>query len=429
MRKHVLLSAFACSPLWGSEPGVGWQWALALSQQHDVTVLTHTYFQDDIEAALRHRPHAGLQFSYFKVPLASGHPHRQLNSRLYYLAWQATVRRHVGRLLRQQRFDLVHHLTWGSYRLPCFLGGLGVPMALGPVGGGEGAPARLYRSWPWRERSFYRLRAASIVFSRWDPLVRHGLRHATCVLTKTAQTREALPRWAQGKAFDAAETGVTGVLTEATVQHRWHPPSTDAARPVLKLLYAGRLLGGKGLPYLLDAMRLLQQRQAPVHLSVAGDGHLLQWARKRVARDGLGPQVQLLGKVARDLMPALYDRSDLLAFPSWHDSSGNVVTEALARGLPVLCLDIGGPRYAVDAGCAVVVPAQGLDETGLAQALAQHIESLAHDRERLGRMAQGALTRARQLTWAAQVQRAYAEIESRLGWRRPAEPIRPDVAA
>lgn len=40
-RRHILLSAYACSPLWGSEPGVGWQWALELSKRHDVTVITH----------------------------------------------------------------------------------------------------------------------------------------------------------------------------------------------------------------------------------------------------------------------------------------------------------------------------------------------------------------------------------------------------
>ncbi len=422
-RRQVLLSAYACSPLWGSEPGVGWQWALELCKRHDVTVLTHAYFQQDIEAALRHKPQTALRFSYFRVPGLGGHPHRQLNSRLYYLAWQAAARGHVAQLIGQQRPDLIHHLTWGSYRLPCLLGGLGVPLAIGPVGGGEGAPARLYRSWPWRERVFYGLRALSITCSRWDPLVWYGMKHAVCVLTKTAETRRALPRWAQSKAFDAGETGIDAVLPEAAVQHRWLPPPLAAAPPVLQLLYAGRLQGGKGLPYLLAAMRLLQQRQAPVHLTVAGEGRLTQWALERVSRDALSPQVTMLGKVPREKMADLYDHSDLLAFPSWHDSSGNVVTEALARGLPVLCLDIGGPRYAVDAGCAVVVPTQGLDEAGLAIALAQQIEDLAHDRAQLGRLARGALVRGRHLTWAKQVQRAYDEIEKRLGWCSPGAPL------
>ena len=36
----VLLSAFACAPYRGSEPGVGWNWAMALAKYNDVVVLT-----------------------------------------------------------------------------------------------------------------------------------------------------------------------------------------------------------------------------------------------------------------------------------------------------------------------------------------------------------------------------------------------------
>ena len=38
---RILLSAFACAPHSGSEPGVGWHWALELARLgHDVLVLT-----------------------------------------------------------------------------------------------------------------------------------------------------------------------------------------------------------------------------------------------------------------------------------------------------------------------------------------------------------------------------------------------------
>jgi glycosyltransferase involved in cell wall biosynthesis len=429
-RRRVLLSAYACSPLWGSEPGVGWRWALELSKRHEVMVVTHAYFKDDIDDALRRQPCPGLHFTYFRAPHISGHPHRELNSRLYYLLWQATVRRHVARLVHEWRPDALHHLTWGSYRLPTFLGALGVPLVIGPVGGGEGAPRRLYRSWPWREYGFYSLRACSIVCSRWDPLVRLGLRHAACVLTKTAQTRQALPLWVQGKAFEAGETGIADALQcpPPRALTRSAPPSSPAGR-TLQLLFAGRLLGGKGITYLLAAMQLLRARRTPAHLTVAGDGRLLKWAQRTVARQGLAACVSLLGKVPREQMTALYDSSDLLAFPSWHDSSGNVVTEALARGLPVLCLDIGGPRYVVDPSCAVVVSVGGLDEAGLALALADQIEALAQDPERLAQLARGACTRARELSWASQVARAYDQIEQRLGWTSAPARTQPSACA
>ena len=41
MKKKILLSAYACEPNKGSEPGVGWNWAIQLSKMgHIVKIVT-----------------------------------------------------------------------------------------------------------------------------------------------------------------------------------------------------------------------------------------------------------------------------------------------------------------------------------------------------------------------------------------------------
>jgi len=411
-RRRILVSSFACSPIVGSEPGVGWRWSTELGRNFDVTVVTHGYYRKEIEAALAARPMPHVRFEWFTVPGVGGHPHRQLNSRLYYWLWQLTVRRKVRGLLASGRHDLVHHLTWGTYRFPSFLGGLGVPLVMGPVGGGEGAPARLYRSWPWREKAFYRLRELSIAVSRWDPFVLWTMSHAACILTKTRETRNALPWFARRRAVEASEIGV-GPLPPAA-------PRVASPDEPLRLLYAGRLIGGKGLPYVLLALQVLARRGIRAQLTVAGNGRLRGWVHAQVMQRGLADRVSLLDEVPRERMASLYEASDVLAFPSWHDSSGNVVTEALSRGVPVVCLDIGGPRYAVDERCAVIVATQGLDETGLAEAFADGLERLHRDRALVARLSGGALARAAEMTWSHQVDHAYRLIAGRLGWSSPA---------
>lgn len=411
-RKRVLLSAFACSPQIGSECGVGWRWALELARLHDVTVVTHAHFRSHIEPQLAAEPVAGLTVSYHSVPGLTLPMHIELNSRVCYWLWQATVRSHVKRLLGAQAHDLIHHLTWSSFRWPSFLGHMGLPFALGPIGGGEGAPARLYRSWPWRERAFYAVRQASIALSRWDPFVIWTMSGADCVLTKTRQTRDALPWFARHRAASAMEIGVAALSTPSL-------RTPDPSRP-LQLLYAGRLLGGKGVPYALQMMKHLVDRGVPAELQIAGDGRLSAWTAHEVARLGLQSCVRLLGMVAHDRMDALFDASDLLVFPSWHDSGGLVVAEALARGLPVLCLDRGGPAETVNTRCAIVVPTTGASEGGVARAMADRVTTLSLDRRRLARMSKAALQRAGELTWEAQVRRAYDIIETRLGWTRSA---------
>lgn len=407
-RRRLLLSAFACCPDWGSEPGVGWNWAISLASRYDVTVVTHVRFQARIEAEINARPQPGLTFLYVGLPGCGGDLQRQVDSRGYYWRWQWALRAHVVRLLAERPHDLIHHLTWGSCRLPSFLGGLGVPFALGPIGGGDDAPPRLYRSWPWREKVLWRLRSAAIALVRLDPFMRRTLAAACCVLVRTAATRDALPGFASSRATLALEIGIAALPA---------PTPRDPSRPgPLRLLYAGRLIGGKGISYAVDAVIALRQRGLDVQLTVAGSGRMEAWLQARLARSGLQTAVKFLGWVAREDMPALYRQSDLFVFPSWFDSSGTVVIEALANGLPVLCLDIGGARHTADADSAVWVRTAGLDEAGLVASIANQIARLDADRPALSRLADGAYRRAGELGWRRQVDLAYQQIEARLGW-------------
>src|SRR2546423_7247549 len=55
-RLKVLISAYTCEPGKGSEPEVGWQWAMHLAASHDVTVLTRSNNRPAIENALAGLP-------------------------------------------------------------------------------------------------------------------------------------------------------------------------------------------------------------------------------------------------------------------------------------------------------------------------------------------------------------------------------------
>ena len=49
-------------------------------------------------------------------------------------------------------------------------------------------------------------------------------------------------------------------------------------------------------------------------------------------------------------------QSDVFLFPSLRDGGGAVVVEAMANGLPVVCLDLAGPGLHVRDECGVKVP-------------------------------------------------------------------------
>src|SRR3954451_23843350 len=86
--RRVLLSAYACEPGKGSEPGAGWLWALAAARSAEVWVLTRANNRTAIEA-----DPAGtlpsLHFVYLDLPPSVLRWKRDGQwVRMYYLLWQ-----------------------------------------------------------------------------------------------------------------------------------------------------------------------------------------------------------------------------------------------------------------------------------------------------------------------------------------------------
>ena len=391
---------------------MGWQWLLQLARMHDVVLLTHEYFRAHLEPALQGAGSA-IEVHYVQAPAFGLAPHRQLNSRIFYTWWQWWVRAHVRRLFAQQRFDLVHHLTWGTLRFPCFLGGLGVPLVMGPLGGGESAPLRLFRGLPWSAVAFDMLRSLTLLWVRFDPLATWGPRRSVMVLCKSGESLRALPRSVQARAVVLPEIGSPDV---DSFWRKEEPSSLPAAPRRFRLLFAGRLLGWKGVAIAVGSVAHLVRAGHDVQFSIAGDGPLRQYLAAEINRCGLRSRVELLGQLPRDQLLDLYREADLFLFPSLHDSSGNVVLEALSRRLPVVCLDLGGPKHYVTSECGVVVSTHGLSRLQVEHGIAQAITELILDPARLRRMSDEAACHARAQNWGACVARAYRAIEQRLAW-------------
>ena len=110
----------------------------------------------------------------------------------------------------------------------------------------------------------------------------------------------------------------------------------------------------------------------------------------------------------QDLLAA-YRTFDALLFPSLHDSSGNVVLESLAGGLPVVCLDLGGPAQLVDASCGVKVSVDDRDADQVILALADALTELAQDRMHLDALRTGAVKRAQAMGWQQVVGQVWGE--------------------
>jgi glycosyltransferase involved in cell wall biosynthesis len=100
----------------------------------------------------------------------------------------------------------------------------------------------------------------------------------------------------------------------------------------------------KGQDVLIEALAAVADLPWTCHLvgPLVRDPAHADRVRAAVAGHGLAERVRLAGPLAGTALDAAYDTADLLVVPSRTEAYGMVVTEALARALPVLATSAGG---------------------------------------------------------------------------------------
>lgn len=86
-----------------------------------------------------------------------------------------------------------------------------------------------------------------------------------------------------------------------------------------------------------------------------------------------------------------YESHDLFVFPSLHDSAGFVVLKALSRGLPVVCLNLGGPEQIATPELGIVVDTAGRNTAQVAALWLKKSRDFLSEPARLATLSAGAI--------------------------------------
>lgn len=387
----ILLSAYSCGPNRGSEPGVGWNAAMALAQHAEVHVLTTSEFQSDIEAEMAAgRVPPTMHFHFHEFPLGRLVWRRKngLLVRAHYTLWQRSAAKKVRRLHRAEHFTSAQHLTFVRYWSPSCLAGSGIPYVFGPVGGAEFVPPCLSAGFPFKARVFEKIRN----LIRWCSEHSHGtrktLREASFVLATTRLSAEHCAR------IRGTESGVS-VFGESAL----NPKDLSALERIPDAHDAVRFCGlGRLVPlkrYDL-AVRAFARASIPdAELRLVGGGPEADALQTLAETLGVAKQVSITGFLPRAEALAAMKACDVMIHPSTHDSGGWACVEAMGAGLPVVCLDWGGPGTQVT------------DETGYRIPIASEDEVVAHMADALRTLADPAVRKAKSDAAARLVRESY----------------------
>ncbi len=398
----VLVSAYACEPNKGSEPGVGWNIANAIAQEHEVWVLTTATHQRGIEAELSKGVASKLHWIYLD-PLGwvydweTGGKGIQWDVHLHHYLWQIAAYFKVKTLHETIGFDLIHHATYGRYSAPSFLSFLPIPFIWGPVGGGESAPLSFWKDFNFKGKLYEFLRQGARFSGELDPFVHLTARNSAIGLACTPETGARMKaigvkrlEWVSGQTgISAAELAQFEQLKAASFSNQ--TPQSIADRPV-RFLSLGRLIHWKG--FHLGVRAFVEADLPNAEYWIAGTGAEESRLKSIVDQAGWGDRVKFLGALPRTEALEVMAQCDVLVHPSLHDFSPTVCLEAMAAGLPVICLDLGGPSRQItdETGIRVKAVTPIATVTGLAQAMT----TLSQDPEMRSRFGSAGQRRVRE---------------------------------
>jgi glycosyltransferase involved in cell wall biosynthesis len=405
----ILLSAYACEPNRGTEPGVGWNIAVSLAQYHQIWVFTSNTHRAAIETELSIRPIENLQFVYLD-PLGWVYDWSQEGKKatwgvhLHYYLWQVLAY-FVGRSLHKSiGFDLVHHLTYGKYSAPSFLSFLPIPFFWGPIGGAESAPKPFWQDFSLRARTYEVFRSLSQQVGELDPFVSLTARRSRLTWCKAEDTAKRMRELGSQNVSVMVELGLR--LEEIATLASYPIPTTE----LIRFISMGRLLHWKG--FHLGVQAFAKAALPNAEYWILGEGPERDRLQTLAEDLGIASELKFFGNLPRAEGLSKLGECHVLVHPSLHDSGGWVCLEGMAAGRPIICLDLGGPGVQVTAETGFRIPAHNPDQA--VQELAEAMTRLAQDanlRMQMGQAGQSLI--AKSYNWEAKAKaltKAYEKV-------------------
>src|SRR4030095_1533156 len=190
---HICISAYACDPTRGSEPGIGWNIVREVARGHHVWAITRRRNEAALSVELQRAPVPKLRMIYVDLPTPLLVWKRgAVGIDIYYWLWQRLTRGVLDDLLRDVRLDLTQHVTFGRYWTPTSLAYIPTRFIWGPVGGGETAPVAFRRDLDRRGRVYEFLRDSARRCGEAAPSVGKAGQRTALGLAVTEETKSRL---------------------------------------------------------------------------------------------------------------------------------------------------------------------------------------------------------------------------------------------
>ena len=371
---NYLISAYSVNPYKGSEDSIGWNWVLQYEKNYKegdrIILLTKKFNEKDTRRGLKEFNIQHVELVIVDVPDALNWFREKHSAfhHMYYILWQHWAWlwvKHSG-----IRFDVIHHVTMNDYRIPSELyKAKGAKVIWGPMGGAQVTPK------PLKVYEKNQLVASFREFVNkscsWNPFYKKALRSYYKIYCINNETQKQISRIV-GKDVP--------LMPELALRDEYkNLPIRKGNNDILKIVFVGRLIGKKGIAFLVDALSLMPT-DMNWELLIFGDGDDHALIEKQIADSGIGKNVKLMGNRPLNQIAEAYQQADVFVLPSLRETSGNVLLEAMAYAVPIVAFDTSFCRLLKEVDCGVFVNTDQALE-GIKEDWCKAIVTLGQDKE------------------------------------------------
>ena len=207
------------------------------------------------------------------------------------------------------------------------------------------------------------------------------------------------------KAVTSLEIGIDKISTDNSIKRDKHV-----------FLYVGRFIFFKGIELTLQSFKDYHDRfDNDAHLILIGKGYLRTRIEQFAVEHNLTDKITIIDWIDQKDLLHYYQSCGVMLFPSLHDSSGNVVLEAMSCGMPVVSLDCGGPAVVLGKNLkSLVVNVDDRSVSQVASAISERLNTLISDGDTYQLISGKCVARASELLWSETVSNTYQLVEKRL---------------
>jgi glycosyltransferase involved in cell wall biosynthesis len=395
----ILVSAYACSPNKGSEPGMGWNFVTGLSKFHELHVIVEKRkWQQPINEYLNLHPTLKQNLTFHFINKKRNKWLRKLWPPSYYWfyeKWQKKAYNLALELDEEENFDIIHQLNMVGYREPGYLWNIEKPFVWGPIGGLENSPWRFLPSLGIKGFMFYTGRNLMNLWQRnFSKRPKQAARRSnTSLIAATPDNqRQILNLW-HSKAEVICEVGQEKDIVKIV------PIVRTFDNEPLKIIWSGLHTPRKNLPLLFNALKKVT---IPFELHILGNGEMTNTWKKIAQKKDLSNNCIWYGWVDRQKAIDIMSSGHVFCITSISDLTSTVTLEALSYGLPTICLDHCGFSHVIDHSCGVKIPVTTIKDA--TSGFKNAIEKLYFDEGLRQNLSTGAIVRAQDFSWEGKIE-------------------------